>query len=482
MNRRSFLARSAAAAALLPAMIRPASAAALGDDLKILREALKLHPGLYRYATPQAVEARLAALAPQFLDATDAGERMLVLQRFLAAIRCGHTHCNPFNQSRTMATTLYDRPTRLPFAFTWIGGQMVVTDPPPQAPAMVRGSVVTDINGVAPATMLRALLPFARADGGNDAKRVSLLAMRNTERFEEFDIYQGIAFPPPATGHVVRYRPPGGSEVRIALPALTLAERRARLPDTSAAEREARPLWDWRMAGDVAVLTMPTWVTYRSRWDWQAWLDARLDSLSGARGLVIDLRDNEGGTDCGAAILARLTPRDLTLPGYEMRVRYRRTPAALDPYLDTWDASFRTAGEGAVPVGDGFYRRADSEPIDRIARRGRPVTVPVAALVGPVCSSATYIFARRARASGLVRLFGETTGGNLRGINGGAYFFVRLPASGLAFDLPIYGYFPATPQPESGVRPNVRIARSIADIAQGRDPAMAAATAWLRRG
>lgn len=476
MNRRSFLAAATAAGAAL-ALPRTASAADLRDDIRILREALKLHPGLYRYSTPRQVEARLAALEPGYIGAPDTARRYLALQRFLATVRCGHTHCNPYNQTRVIVEQLYDRPTRLPFSFAWIGREMVVLD---GAPPLVRGSVVTRLNGMAPARLLAELLPYARADGGNDAKRVAQLAMRNTDRLEQFDLYQGLAFPPPADGHEIAFRTPDGARRSIVLPALTLAQRRTAIPDLGEAERKAEPLWTWRVENDVAILTMPTWVTYRSRWDWKAWLNERLDTLGPGRGLLIDLRDNEGGTDCGSEILSRLAHRDLTLPGYQPRVRFRRTPTGLDPYLDTYDESIRRIGEQGEPIGDGFFYRPDLPTTDFIAAKGPRVTARVAALVGPTCSSATYIFARRARLSGLVHLFGETTGGNLRGINGGNYFFVRLPGSGIEFDLPVVGYFPTTPQPDSGVVPNVTVARSPRDIALGRDPAMAAALAWAR--
>ncbi len=72
-----------------------------------------------------------------------------------------------------------------------------------------------------------------------------------------------------------------------------------------------------------------------------------------------------------------------------------------------------------------------------------------------------------------------SSGGNLRGINGNGYFFVRLPASGLEFDMPIIGNFAETPQPDQGVMPHVRIARSIADLSAGRDTPKSAAKAWV---
>jgi hypothetical protein len=84
-------------------------------------------------------------------------------------------------------------------------------------------------------------------------------------------------------------------------------------------------------------------------------------------------------------------------------------------------------------------------------------------------SSATFQFADLVQASKLGLLVGAPTGGNRRGINGGAFFFLRLPASGLEVDLPLIGTFPATPQPDAGLTPDVAVAETQEDIAQGRD-------------
>jgi len=71
------------------------------------------------------------------------------------------------------------------------------------------------------------------------------------------------------------------------------------------------------------------------------------------------------------------------------------------------------------------------------------------------------------------------SGANLRGLNGGGFFFTKLPDSSIEFDLPLVGYFSRSPQPDRGVAPDYQIARSAKDIALGHDPAMEAAAAWI---
>jgi len=481
INRRQMLAALGATAAI-PFAGRAAdgpNATDLRGDIAILREALTLHPGLYRYNSPAQVDARIAQLERAFVDAPSLDRRYLALSRFLATIRCGHSYCNFFNQKKAVATALFDRRTRLPFHFRWLAGGMVVTDH--GGPELPRGSEVLRLNDVKPRDMLARLLPYARADGHNDAKRVSLLEVRGDDTIEFFDVFHGLTFGAPRDGlHRIVARRSDGRRVAVELPAIDLTRRRAQM-----IQRDYRgdgPVWDWTIRPDgIAVLTMPGWALYDSKWDWRSWLDARLDSLTGAKGLVVDLRENEGGQDCGDALLARLIRTPIEPPAAERRIRFECTPPSLDRYLDTWDNSFRTLGVGARPSADGFYVLQGEQGDVSIKPTGRHLDLPVAALVGPVNSSATFQFAEKARRSGRVRLFGGPTGGNRRGINGGCFFFVRLPASGIEFDLPLIGYFPLIRAPDAGLLPDVTIGLSTAAIAAGSDPVMQRAAAWLSR-
>ena len=477
MNRRHALATLAALAAT--ATTTALNAAEVKDDIEIVRRALELHPGLYRYATAGEVEERLKRLQADFGAAATTEARYLLLSRFLANIRCGHTYGNFFNQSRPVASALFDRPTRLPFHFAWIGGRMIVTGDPGHL-GLPLGAEVLTINDVPASRMLQTLLPYARADGHNDGKRVSLLGVSGSDPIEYFDVFHGLVFGAPAGGmHRLRLQPVRRPVQLVEAPALNLAARRAQRPPP--ATTGDQPVWTWDERPDgIVVLTMPSWALFNSKWDWSAWLNDRLDGLKGARGLIVDLRENEGGQDCGDVLLSRLIDKPFVEPGAERRLRFRRTPADLDPYLDTWDQGFRTLGVDAEPLSGGFFRQTGEMADETIVPQGRRLKLKVTALIGPVNSSATFQFALKGRRSGKVHLFGETTGGNQRGINGGCFFFVRLPNSGLEFDLPLIGYFPPGSPPDGGLAPDVFAPRVTADVHAGRDRVVEAAGSWIR--
>lgn len=482
LNRRRFLSASALAAAdcALPAPL--IAAPAQSADIRLLGEILRtLHPGLHRYLSPAAFEAGIARLDRQWQAAPGLEARFPSLTRFLAALRCGHSYPSFYNQQRSVAEQLFARKDRLPFAFRWIGGQMVVTQSQSADAALPKGSVIKAINGVPAARILAQLIPYVRADGSNDGKRTALLGASGADEIETFDILYGLLFgSPPGGRFTVRYRAPGQTRDMAAnVPAIDLAARQAfrRAPDRSG----AAPVWQWDLAaGGIATLTMPGWGLYDSKWDWRSWLTERLDSLAGARGLIVDLRENEGGEDCGDMILARLAGRDIALPPERRLVRYRTVPAALNPHLDTWDDSFRDWGAAAVPYNDRFLQLEAGDG-GLIRAKGPALQVPLAVLTSPQNSSATFRFAGLVKAAGLGALVGGTTGGNRRGINGGSFFFARLPESGIEFDLPLIGYFPERPQPDAGIIPDLAIANSAADIAKGYDREMAAARSVLAR-
>jgi hypothetical protein len=480
MDRRSFL--KAGAASSLASLsgtglaLTAISRQDLVGDVAILREAIKLHPGLYRYNSSSQIQARLEAFEREWLSVPDVDGRYLALSRFTAQIRCGHSYANFFNQKKAVQSQLFDRPTRLPFHFVWIGNEMTVTSD--STGTLPRGTVIQWLNGQTPVQIRNTLLPYVRADGSNNAKCVSLLEVRGDDTIETFDVLQGLLAPPRGGEHVIEARLPTGQVKKLGMPAIGLAARQKAMTGNNPESDVA--LWDWHVRHDgTAVLTMPGWAVWNSKWDWKAWLDDRLDSLAGSKGLVVDLRDNEGGADCGDAILARVISNTYVPSAWQQRLRFRRTPAKLDKYLDTWDVSFRSLGANAKPLSDGFYLRPAADDQLAIEPSPKRLGVPMVVLTSPVNSSATFQFASNVRALGAGRLVGGQTGGNQRGINGGCFFFVRLPASGLEFDLPLVGYFATSRQPDAGLIPDYEVTTTSRDLAAGRDPILGRAVALL---
>lgn len=486
LNRRRLLQMSGglALAAATPGWARPVADDWSGD-VAILRQAWEtMHPGVYRYSTPAHVSERLDGLARAWAAPGTFRERFLALSRVTASIQCGHTYPSPYNGDDAMVAALYADRALVPFRFRWIDGAMVVTHDDSAGQTLPRGSVVRAIDGVATRDLLARLVPLARADGGNDGKRISLMEARGEDRYETFDIHLPLILP---LRDEAAFTLAEGRDVRA--PLLTLAERQAKLSASASPTGDANPWTLDKGADGVHRLTMASWAMFNSDFAWEAWLGQAMDDLEGdgAKGLVVDLRGNEGGRDCGNVILSRLIERDLSLSRNQRWTRYRRAPEALHPHLDTWDRSFLDWGEQARESAErpGFYRltRYDDDGETEVIRpQGRRFGGRVAVLCDASNSSATFSFAEAVKDNGVARLIGQATGGNRRGINGGAFFFLRLPASGMEVDLPLIASFPQTPQPDAAINPDLAVPTTAADIAAGRDPQMAAATAYVLGG
>jgi C-terminal processing protease CtpA/Prc len=246
------------------------------------------------------------------------------------------------------------------------------------------------------------------------------------------------------------------------------------------------------MRDQAAYIRMPTWALYNSKWDWKRFLDRGFDDLIDRKvpTLIIDLRGNEGGLDVGHEILARLAPKPVRIGSFQRFTRYQKLPAKFEPYLSTWDPSFKNWGDAAKPAGDGYFRMTkfdDSADGDILAPRGRRYEGRVVVLTDASNSSATFQFAKTIKETKLATLVGQTTGGSQRGINGGAFFFMTLPQCKIEIDLPLVAIFPQGSDrppgvripfgeiPSSGIEPDIVVAPSVDDITNDSDTVLQAA-------
>jgi carboxyl-terminal processing protease len=201
-----------------------------------------------------------------------------------------------------------------------------------------------------------------------------------------------------------------------------------------------------KLPGNVAYLAINTFNSEDAQKDF----DRYFPEIRASDGLILDVRENDGGSGLIAYnILRSFTPKSFELPHWKSRqyvatLRVWGTPGG-------WYEPKPTVGEG--------------KPADFYAK-------PVLMLVGPRSLSATDVFAAVFQQMKRGKLVGEPTGGST--------------GDPLAFALPGGGSARVATSTDDGpgligrgVRPEILVPRTVKDFLAGRDAALEAAIAEL---
>ncbi|MEM8600693.1 MAG: S41 family peptidase [Bacteroidota bacterium] len=469
--------------------------AQLTEDLALLREAMEeLHPGLRLHNTDQdlaAIADRLTSDAQQLVatygDAIPVTAAYLPLVRAVAAIRDGHTQVSMYNQTAYTEAILYDRADRVPFTFRLVpdgaSARILVTGDATPGQVLPAGTEVLTLDGRPVAEVIAALKPYTSADGSNDAKRLGLLEVGDlVAPAERFDVVYSVHFAP-EDDLALTVRTPDGAEQALSVPRMTANARRdvlwARDPDLP---RSRGDLLRYDVLGDgTAYLRIGSFATFSMDVDYNAWLVGAFQAFreGGAERLIVDVRGNGGGMDDAAALLyAHLLTEPVEVTLWQGVTAYQSIPADLRPYLRSWTDDFYDLGDRVTPRGDGTFATRPPQPIP-VSPAPDAFDGRVAVLIDVGPSSATFYLADVLQRTGVAPLVGQTTGGSLKGLNGGQMVFLELPNTGFAVDIPLFGSRPLTPGPDRGVIPDVLVELDVAALVAGRDPDLEAALALL---
>jgi hypothetical protein len=442
--------------ALLP------SDAIRGDLARIDSAFRALHPALFRYHTDASWRAAVATVHTWAATPRSRGDVFVAYSRLVASLRCGHTYLSFWNQSREVHRWLTDGTDKLPFEYDLLAGdRWVVTRSATflsgDSNALLPGDTIIAVNGVTIPQLVRELLPLLRADGDNDGKRRALLDFRHRKEFEAIDVFLPLLHPPVGGRYVITRRR-GARLARVSVAAVPSAVRRTQARPVPA----PRPMHEFtRVSRDVAVLRVDAFDYGRESAKWEPFVTSTFKQLAAERigTLIVDLRENEGGSDEGAEYLLRhLLRAPVDLPALRLAVAYDTVPAAMRPWLSTWDDSFYDR-RGTVT------RRADGT-FDLLQSAAWPTRIPVAAdaftgrvlvLTSYVNSSASHIMLRLLARQPGVTLIGDPTGGSLRAHTGGNLFFATFPGTGFEIDLPLIAYEWDPENPSGGVKPDIAV-------------------------
>jgi hypothetical protein len=442
------------------------------QDVRVLKRALsELHPALTKYRTQAEIDDAFARFETQGSAARSSSAMYLAATELAAFIRCGHTWTNVLNQSGGSKIALLQAANKLPFTMSLIENRWLVLAS--AAPGITAGDEILAVNGFTGSEMVKTMMPYLRADGSSDGKRLRQLSHDRAD-YSQMDIVWPLLSPPVAGHYQIQVRHQNRIK-EIQVKAVTLETRKSRLAKQGSNEPEET--WRFRIADNVAYMTLPTFSFWNSKFDWNTFIDAAFAELNAKQigYLVIDIRDNEGGDGAiGGKILSYLVKQPLQFFSDQAITMYERVPYNLVRYLDTWDYSFfdRTGQVEKVSSGTakGKYQvKERTGVVQTIEPAATPYAGKVFLLVSAENSSATFQMAQLTKISAAATLIGQTTGGNQRGLNGGQLTWVTMPNSGVAVDIPLLAgrYTEATP--DASVVPDISVTRTFAARLAGRD-------------
>lgn len=442
-------------------------------DVQVLTRALKtLHPALTKYRSQKDIEAAFARFEAFGTQARTPEAMYLAATELAAAIRCGHTWTNWRNQAESTRAALLDRADKLPITVTWVEGRWLVLAS--TVTGVNAGDAVTGINGQSAGSLVGQLMPYLRADGSSDGKRLRQLGHDRPDT-SQMDILLPLLLPPANGRYTLDLNRSDASSATVRVPATTLALRDAALKAQGKNPIDER--WYFDVKSGLGTLVLPTFSFWNSKFDWAGFLEQTFARLNAETVpiLVIDIRDNEGGDGAiGNALLSYLISQPLGYTPSQSVTTYERVPDDLRGFLDTWDARFldRTGDVELITEGTakGKFQLKSRPQVERFIQ---PASTHYAGktylLVGPENSSATFVLADLAQRSGVATLVGQPTGGNQRGLNGGQLAWVTMPHSGVAVDIPLLAARYTDATPDAGVTPDLLVVPQFSARAAGID-------------
>ncbi|WP_019987999.1 S41 family peptidase [Rudanella lutea] len=446
----------------------------LQEDLAVLQRAfVQLHPGLYRYTSPDSLNLAYRQAVAQIDRSMHDVEFGLLLRPYIGRVRCAHTGLSISKERQRYLRQLRQPP--LPLSLLVRGDKLFVATQPMQATGVSAFEEIAALDGRPATELIRQFRPMVWGDGYTQTASDGMLSMLMPALYRAAYGYQDTLTVQltDSTGRLRKVALPtrGVSARRLAryAKADTVRRQRSALPTRTVLNRRGIRLSVVREDSAIAVLKIDRFADGPMRRAFAAaFKEIKRREI---RQLIVDVRGNLGGS--------AQTCRDL--------VRY----VATQPFV-FWDSTVANARTARIPgvktwlsspfayIDLRFRLRRDDHgnlqlPTYRKTVRpyeNRRFTGPVYILTDGLSFSAGSIFPALARQyNPNVRIVGRETGGGAYGCNAGQSIFVQLPNTRMVVKIPAYRIRLPLPGRDQGrgVMPDYPVAYSLDDLRQGRD-------------
>jgi hypothetical protein len=453
----------------------------LKEDLAVLRSSLEEgHGGLYRYSSKVQMDQAFDNATRAVVQPMTELEFYRLVAPIIAAINDGHTG---LIGSRELESHMGRQPVLLPFKLAFVAGTPYLHRNYSDHTDLPMGGELLSINGNPMETVVRTMLAGLPSDG-----RVETSKYRRLESTSTFgDIYSrlfGIT-----TRFNLTYRSPDDGSIRaVAVDGITVAEltRRgeSRYPDVARAEQN-RPPVELVLRGEIPVLTVRTFgsrTISSAGIDYPEFLRNTFEELAdrGVRSLIIDVRDNGGGSDEYGKLLAAYLIPD-TFEYY----RYLEVNSDSFAFLEHTGMSNSNLPQDRLRAnGRGSYDLLGHPNLGPQRPLQPNFTGDVFILINGGSFSATGEFTSVVHHHGRATFIGEECGAGYYGNTSGMMVILQLPNSGLRIRIPLVRYTMAVSGYEPldrGLIPEHHVEPTIEDVLTRRDAVMEYALQLIRK-
>lgn len=456
--------------------------AQMHSDLNILKSALtSLHPGTYRYLTKTQLDRYFDEVKTQTNRPFMIGEFYVKLSQLIEKVKCGHTYLNPYNQKKVLNAQLQSSLV-MPLLFKVVGKKIIVTHNLSEQAQVNAGDEVVSINGQRSEKIIDSLLTVSRSDGNHGLnKKLDNIGispyLASKDKYALFDIYFPLFFndSSSSTDYEIGIKAFKKNEVmKYNLRSIGKPLRQQRYQDRFEVDSMQQPTASFKLVSpQCGYLSIRDFTTQGWGKNYENYLDSIFINLKTLKvsQLIVDIRDNEGGSD---DVRNKILSYLITHPIHHTIKRYFRfltVPDSLMPYLQTWDPSFKEPKLAAnyERTKAGLYYKKNNNSTESIVPNQNHFVGQVYLLINATNSSSAFFMADILQENKYAKLVGDATGGTKQGINGGQFFFLYLPSSGIEVDIPLIYQASINKRKDRGIKPDIPIKTKVSDIANGVD-------------
>lgn len=448
----------------------------LKEDFQVIKNAiLKVHPGLYRYNSELEIEKHLEILEAKFNQPLSYADAFLAISLFINSIKCDHTSASYWNQEGLMNSLLHRQKNRIPFTFLWLEEKMIVVKNASQTMDLRKGDEILSINGVEVKDILEAMLPYINADGNTLQNKVRKSEIDGfTFRFNAFDVLFPLLYPVKDDDFTLTVKKTENQDVTTIKVESMTSEERAKILASRYGDfaKGGQDLWSYKMLDNkVGYLQIGSFDTGRFTLDWKSFLAEAFSTFQAeAKDIIIDLRENQGGMDDASYELRKyLFKNKCKAEFFQSQSRFLVFPEEVKPFIKTWDYWFYNLQDDEHYQKGQYYVFPRDQKSQNLKPGKKTFRGNIYLLTSGNNVSGAFYLANIFRECQVGTIVGEETGGNLRGVNGGAILFLKPPNSRINVNLPVVGSFSKEAKADSGVVPDIIVRQTIKDLLEGKD-------------